>query len=277
MKKYFIFIFVALSIISPFPIFASDAENSGFIPGQIWYSKDVLVEGDTVNIHTAVWNGGKSSISVKVEFYDKNVILGSRDITLTPSELKDVFVPWKVTVGDHVISAKIISSQQTVSGVKEKIILSRNSTSNDKQFVPVVIKNEKGEPIKETNKIQTQLENTGAKITEILPESVNDSISNSFTVVEGFREKSSVDLAQIRDDTKKELEIIKNTEEKPILDKMTEKTNIVDATKEPVTYIKLFLFTILTLIFTNKILFYGLLILIIFLVLRFIYRRIRNR
>lgn len=276
MKKYYLFILIIVSTFVSLPADVQAVTNSGFIPGQIWYSKEVLVEGETVNIHTAVWNGEKTQISAKVEFYDKNVILGSREVVLASLELKDVFIPWKVTVGDHVISAKIVSSQQVVSGVKEKIVLGRNATYTDKQSVSVVVKNENGEPVLEKNIIQTKLENTGEKINELLPEEVSDSISDGFEKVEIFRTEYSVELAKIKDDTKKDIEILKN-EEKPLLDKVAEKTDIQEATKEPIAYIKLFLFTVLTFIFINKVLFYGLIVFIAFLILRKIYRAIRNR
>ena len=266
MKKYFIFLIIIVSIILAFPVHAEVITNSGFIPGQIWYSNEPLIEGETVNIHTAVWNGEKESLSVKVEFYDKNVILGSRDVILSPSELKDVDISWKITAGDHVISAKITSSIITISGQNEKVVLSRIITSNDKQFVPV----------SNADLLKTQIDKTSAEINNILPENVSDSISNSFVALEDFRNEKYTKIVEVKDETKKEIEEMKN-EDKSIIDKVTEKTNIQDATKEPITYIKLFLFSTLAFIFSNKIVFYGIIILIAFLILRKIYRAIRNR
>jgi len=60
MKKYFISLFVFLSVVFVMPVYAEVSAGSGFIPGQIWYSEESLIEGNTVNIHTAVWNGEKS-------------------------------------------------------------------------------------------------------------------------------------------------------------------------------------------------------------------------
>ena len=276
MKKYYFSTLIILFTFLVLPICVFAVTNSGFIPGQIWYSKDVLIQGDTVNIHTAVWNGEKESISAKVEFYDKNVILGSRDITLATLELKDVYIPWKVTAGDHIISAKIISSQQTVSGKKEQVTLGRNATSNDKQFVSVVSKNSKGEPVSGTDAIKNQIEDTSQKIGELIPESVSNTVSNGFTSVENFREETLVQINKTKDETQKELDQMKGVE-LTVSKSGIKKTSVEDATKKPITYIKIYLFAILSFIFANKIIFYGVLIFIIFLFLRFIYRRIRNR
>jgi len=278
MKKYFLFLFIILSAFLTLPVYAGVLVNSGFIPGQIWYSKDVLIEGDTVDIYTAIWNGDKEPLSAKVEFYDKNIILGSRDVTLSSLELKDVYIPWKITSGDHVISAKIISSSATISGKKEKVVLSRIITSNDKQFVPVVVKNDVGETVSVDSKLQNQINKTTAEINSILPEKVSAFISNSFTAVDNFRDKTFEQVSTVKDETQKEINLIKSEEkEKTLIQTLDVKSNIGDATHKPITYVKLFLFSVLTFIFGNKIVFYGFSILIVFYIIRSIYRKIRNK
>lgn len=277
MKKYFPFLLLLLSVIPVVPVLAEDVTNSGFIPGQIWYSKETLTEGETVNIHTAVWNGEKDySLSAKIEFYDKNVILGTRDVTISPLELEDVSVPWKITSGDHVISAKIISSKTVVSGKEEILSLRYSKTSNDKQSVPVVVKNEKGEVVTTTDSLNNFIDKAGTEIKEVVPANVSSSVSNGFTAVDDFREKTSVKVEGIKDDAKEELSQIKGQESEKV---STEKEvkNTDDVIKKPITYIKLFLFTALSFIFANKIVFYGILVLAIFWILRLIYRAIKNR
>jgi hypothetical protein len=277
MKRCCLFIPVALFVFFVLPSFVFAVTNSGFIPGQIWYSKDTLVEGDTVNIHTAVWNGDKNPLSAKVEFYDKNVILGSRDVTLVSLELKDVFIPWKITSGDHTISAKIISSLSTISGKKETVSLIRNATSVDKQFISVVVKNENGVPVSNTDVLDNEINKTSSEISSFIPEQISVPISNSFAFVDSFRDKTSTQLNIAKDETQKEIDTLNNNGEKIIIKNSIQKSSIEEATKKPITYIKLFLFTTLSFIFNNKIVFYGILILVTFFILRFIYRRISNR
>jgi len=277
MKKYYLlFIFFTFFAL---PFYAMAITSSGFIPGQIWYSKGTLTEGDTVNIHTAVWNGEKETLSLKVEFYDKNVILGVRDVFISPSELKDIYVPWKITAGDHVISAGIISSLATVSGKKENISLDRNITLNDKQFISVVAKDDQGVPISTSplsDALKNQLNNTAIEINGIIPEKVTTTISDGFTSFDNFRDKTSVQMVTMKNAEKNELDKIKIEEQKTIKNP-PQKVDIEKATEKPIAYITLFLLTIFAFIFTNKIAFYGICIFIVFLVLRFIYRRLRNR
>jgi len=275
MKKYFVCLVIILSTLFATPIFADTTVNSGFIPGQIWYSKDPLIEGDTVNIHTAAWNGETNSVNVKVEFYDKNVILGSRDVIIAPTELQDVSIPWKITAGDHEISAKIISSTVAVSGKTEKVTLKRTSTASDKQFVAVLVKNKDGDPISEADVLKNQLDQASSTISNVVPEDVSTSLSSGFSTIDNLRNDTltQVDAAKVA--TQKEIGQVLGAETKNInADKVS---NVQDATKKPIAYIKLFLLSVASFILGNKIIFYGILIVLAFLIIRGIYHKIRNR
>src|ERR1035437_1365673 len=276
MKKYFIF-FIFLYLIFTPTVFALES-TTGFIPGQIWYSKEPLVEGDMVDIHTAVWNGEKDPVSAKIEFYDKNVILGSRDIILSSLELKDVYIPWKITSGDHVISAKIISSLVTVLGKKENVVLSRITTSDNKQFVPVIVKNNIGEPVSEADMLKNQINQTTSEINNIVPEKISAPILNVLSTVDNLRDKTLTQVNAVVDETKKEISQVLGAStivsKNPNNDKVG---NIQDVVKKPIAYIKLFLFSTLSFIFGNKIVFYGILAVIIFYLIRFIFRKVRNK
>ena len=277
MKIFLSYLFIILSFFVVIPVYAETTTNSGFIPGQIWYSKTSLVEGDTVNIHTAIWNGEKDSFSFKVEFYDKNVILGSREIVLDSLELKDVYVPWKITSGDHIISAKIVSSAISVSGKNENVLIDRNITLDDRQFISVVVKNYLGEPVSQSDALKNQIEKTGAAINNILPEKVSTSVSDSFSTVDNLRDKTFTQIDVAKKETQKELNAMNNVVKKSPSSSVDKSNNILDAIKKPITYVKLFLLSLLSFIFGYKIIFYGLLLLILFFILRLIYRKIRNR
>jgi hypothetical protein len=276
MKKYFFSLIIILSFLFSLPVSAEIISNSGFIPGQMWYSENELVEGETINIYTALWNGTKNPISVKVEFYDKNVILGTREVTVASLQLKDVYIPWKITSGDHTISAKIISSSSIISGKKETVVLDRNETSNDKKFVSVLIKNASDEPVSSADALKSQVDKATSEINNIIPENVSDSVSNSFSVVDEFRNKNYIKAEEVKQETKKEIETFKN-KEKTEKQALYPKVGVEEATQKPIAYIKLFLFSILTFILGNKIVFYGIIAFVAFLVLRFIYRKIRRR
>lgn len=274
MKKYFIFLFIIFSTALALPVYAEVLSNSGFIPGQIWYSEDKLIEGDTVNIHTAVWNGESKSLSVKVEFYDKNVVLGNREVVVNSLELKDVYISWKVTSGDHVISAKIVSSVATISNKKEKVVLNRNVTSNDKQFVSVVVKNNSGETVTGGDMLQNQIGKASSEIVSIVPEQVSAPVSSMLGAVDTFRVDTLSKVEVAKDDTKKKIDSFDKDTKVTVSQGKVEITN---ASEKPIAYVKLFLFSALAFILGNKIVFYGIIAVVVFYILRFVYRKIRNK
>lgn len=269
MKKY-IFILI-LSFVVFVPTAFAEIVN-GFILDQIWYSNNSPKEGDIVNIYTAVWNGNKNPLSAKVEFYDKNVILGTRDIVIPSEKLSEVSVSWKVTGGDHSISAKIISSTlNTNSGKKETVVLEDNTTTIDKKFVPIVVKEEEGKSSTSNDVIKGELDKVTEKIDSVLPESVSNKVSSGVNSIETFRDKTLQKIIENKDETAQKI-----SEYKSFVEGTTDE-NLQSVTEKPIAQVKLFFLKVLNIIFSNKIVFYSLIVFIVFYILRGIYRKIRNR
>ena len=269
MRKYFIILLLSFIIFVP-SVFS--AASNGFILDQIWYSNNSPKEGDTVNIYTAIWNGNTSPLSVKVEFYDKNVILGTRDVTVPSQKLVDVSVSWKVTGGDHSISAKIVSSTlNTNNNKKEVVILEENTTSTNKKFIPIVVKEEAGKSSTNNDVVKDELGKVTEKIDNVLPESVSTKVSSGVNSIEVFRDKTLDKIVKSKNETEKIISEYKSFVEG------TSDQNLQSVTEKPIAQVKLFFLKVLNIIFNNKIIFYGLLIFIIFYIIRGIYRKIRNR
>lgn len=276
MKRYF-YVFVLLCTFFSPMVFADTISTAGFIPGQIWYSKSSLIEGDTVRIYTAVWNGEDRSLMTHIDFYDKNVILGSRDIIIPSRELKEVYITWKITAGDHSISAKITSSNLINSNEKkESILLKNNSTKEDNQFVPVVVSTIDGNPATSSQVFKSQIDKVNSGISDVIPSSVRTPISNGINSVDNFRKNTSVEINETKAKTQKEIDSFNNPDNEKGKS-INKNIDTGDAIKKPIAYVKLFFLSILGFIFNNKIVFYGLIIILFFIIIRSIYSKIRNR
>ncbi len=303
MKKYFLIFVIFLSFFVS-QVYAEVSASTGFLSNQIWYSQDSIIEGKTIKIYTAVWNGDNSSLYAKIEFYDKNVILGTRKVVILPKQLLEISVPWQVTSGDHIISAKIISSSlNTTSGKKEIIVLKRNTTISDRQFVPAVVKTKDGKLLTNNELVSNELNKIGEKINKVVPISVKKPVLEGLTSIDNFRNQT---LNKIINNKKKaQAQVLsfnvpstvntsssfdsppsseKNLLGEEIINKtFFDKIQIVkksksleNATGKPIAEIKLFFLKILEYIFSHKFVFYGLIILTSFYLLRIIYRKIRN-
>jgi hypothetical protein len=287
MKKYFAF-FILFYIACTPSVYAAGIKTTGFIPGQIWYSKDNITEGDSIKIYTAIWNNNTSTLSAKVEFYDQNVILGARDVTIPPQQLMDVSVSWKVTAGDHSISAKIISPSITTGGKKEIVTVDNILTSVDRKFIPVVLNTIEGQPATSTDILKSQLDKATASIDGIIPSSLSEPISKNINSIDSFRTDTLTNISNIKEETEKKIANLNNsvseTKNTNVGGKVLATKSIVvpskgidNATEKPIAYIKLFLFSTLAFIFGSKIVFYSIIILVSFFVIRGIYLKIKNR
>ena len=263
MKKLLLIFIFLFSVCIP-TTFASSV--AGIIPGQIWYSEDSFSEGDTIKIYTAIWNNNKESITVKVEFYDKNVVLGTREIVILPDQVKDASVSWKVTSGDHTISAKIISSIITGKASKGQITLDRTSTIEDKKYIPAVVTKIDGTPATSADVVKSQFDKANLKIGEVIPDSVSKPVSGAVSALDTFRDETSVKIDEGKDKTKKQITELEG-----------KSSTGSDGTEKPIAYLKLFFLSIVSFIFGYKIVFYGLIILLIFWILRSVYLKLRYR
>lgn len=290
MRKYFLLFILICFVFTPAQ-YLFGANTTGFIPGQIWYSKDSFVESETVKIYTAIWNNSASALSAKVEFYDKNVILGSRDVLIGASSLKEVSISWKVTSGDHLISAKIISPSISNGGKKESVTLSNSVTEVDKRFIPIVINTVEGKPATSSDIVKSQVEKVTSSVTDAIPDSISEPTMESMGALDDFRANTLKTISSAKIETQQELkELNKNTDSNSknintnsSIEKSTKtptvkpKTDVVDATEKPIAYLKLFFLSILSFIFGSKIIFYFVVFLVVFFVIRFVYNKIRNR
>jgi hypothetical protein len=113
--------FILLSIlIVPSFVFA-ETLNAGFVQGNIWYSKDIFFVGETVRIYSGIFNGGSSDVLGTATFYDNNNLIGSTEFSVAGGgRLREVWVDWKVTEGEHAISAKILSAKVSKVGTQPK-------------------------------------------------------------------------------------------------------------------------------------------------------------
>lgn len=271
MKKYIQFSFIIFLAFCFSSVNAEEVNKTGFIPGQIWYSKENPTEGDTIKIYTVIWNSNNSPLSTKVEFYDKNVILGSRDLVVQPEQVKEVYVNWKVTSGDHVISAQITSSTLSSNGKKENVVISNSSTSLDRKFIPAVVKNASGDTVTSSDMVKNEFTEATSKINNVIPEPVSSRLNQ----LESVRNDTYSLVVQGTNNAKKEIKLLSDLEISK--DQNDKAPQSIDPVHKPITYIKLYLLTFIGFILGNKILFYGVILLIIFYILRSIYFKIRNR
>ncbi len=259
--------------------YAVTEKNAGFIDDPIWYRPVPTTEGEKTEIHTALWNGTDTTVAFHVEFLDRDTLLASRDVSVGAHALFDLSVPWTVTAGDHVISAKITKSSTTISGKATAVTI--DSTTVTPQAISI------GKKITTTKGETTPEGAINQKMQEVLPEVVATPLSNTITSLDTFRTDTLDTITTFSTNAKAHLKEIELKEVKiKEIPKATTSAKgatttaapkeTLSATDKPITYVEIFLLSIASFIFTQKVLFYGIVLLLVFVIIRFIYRKVRK-
>jgi hypothetical protein len=273
MKKFSALIFFAFLLLPQ--AFISAQTNAGFVPANIWYSKDPFEEGDKIQIYTLVFNPDIRELSGNVSFFDKNTLLGKKSITVPPKGVKDISINWTVTAGDHTIFAKLENARFLVStGKYEDVYLAENQTDSSERTVSkkVVPKKTIEESAPSDGAITEKIDQTLGSIEQTIaastPKVLSVPILGTANALESARESMSSGIESKKEAVKGNIETLKKQESS----KETKEGSKPSAVIKPLKYAELFLFTLLAFIFGHKIIFYGVLLVIFFYLLRYIYR-----
>jgi hypothetical protein len=269
-KKVGIILFLIFSVFSIY-LPNIQASNTGFVSGNIWYSKDPLEEGDKVKIYTFVFNPDNRTLSGTVIFFDKTTLLGKKAFTVQSKRAEDVSIDWTVNAGDHTIFAKIENAKFLLSdGTYEEVYIAENET--EKNAVTVT---KKIIPKTEDKEANNSISNTIGDITKVLedktPEFITKPMVLGASTVEEIRQNIINTAEDKKEEVEKEIKVLENT--KTTLDPKVAKSTLL----KPFKYVELFLLTISVFILNNKIIFYGLIAIFIFVIIRLIWNRFFSR
>ena len=266
--KIFLFIFVFIYLFSFFNAFAQTNTRAGFLPSNIWYSKDPFEEGDTIKIYTLVFNSDKKELSGSVLFFDNETLLGKKTFNASASSVAQVSINWQVTAGDHLIFAKIENSRFLISAGKyQDVYLPENESEKSKRTVNKKIVPEtpttKSTDEKANTTDNSTISNIGNVIKEKTPAFIATPVVAVATGLDAYRASTDTKIVTKASDVKKEIAVLGTDSSKSTKNKI----------EKPFKYIQLFFLTLFAYIFSHKILFYFALALVIFFTIRFIWRR----
>lgn len=271
------------------------AEQLGFPEKSIWYSDDSFTAGETVTIYTLVVNSESSPVSGTVRFYDRDVVLGESKITIDKNDAKVVPLNWKVTEGEHQFSAQFSQVTLTESnGSKVSIVPTSSQTSKD----TVYVKKNTEKPQEDTSALAAQaslnkdvITTEVSKATDFIkdktPDSIEAKVSGATLNIENLRETWEDQFNEKKQSEKDSLKALNayyddrlKAKEEADPDNFVKQT-YVDSSgenilKKPLHYVLIFLYSLVLFVVGNALIFYGLALLIVFWILRAIWRKIRN-
>lgn len=263
-KKLGLVLFFLLFLL-PINNLKAQTSNVGFVPSNIWYSKDPFEEGDKIKIYTLVFNPDTRELSGTVIFFDGKVLLGTKKFTTPAKSAEDISIDWTVTAGSHDIFAKMENAKFLISkGNYEEIYVAENQTEQSKRNVVKKITTKEVEQTTDLSKNTDPLTQIDNFINEKTPPAVGKTIDTTANFLEKTRTNVKENVVNKENETKEEIKTLNENKQPETSSKVI----------KPLKYVKLFLLTLASFIFSNKIVFYGLLLLILFFILRFLWRLI---
>ena len=292
-KNILIVLFVALC---SFPSFAY-AVQTGFAEKSLWYSSEEFVVDETVTIHTLVVNSEDTTLSGVVRLFDRDVLLGEKNISVEKNDAKVMSFSWKVTSGEHQFSAHFDgASLRGANGASTQITPTLSETKKDIVYVKKTPTKDTSSQDANTLSAQATLDKDSivgevSKAADFLkektPDGVEVKISETTVKIEDFRETWEEYFEEKKENEQVSLEILNKYYEDRLKAKEEAdpdnyvKQSYVDSSgenilKKPFHYIAIFFYSLLVFILANALLFYGISALLVFLIIRTIWRSVRK-
>ncbi len=246
-------------------------QNTGFIPSNIWYSKTPFYAGETIKIHTVIYNGSSYNLSGKVEFLDNDTLIGRSDFSLLAAgQVRDVSVPWKPLEGKHITTARIVNASISLKeGPQTAITLANDQTTKNEISVDVDPATKAAQAQAEAVKASAVEQQASSAVTSaleavtnVIPEPIKEGTAASVGVVENLRTTLETQLNDVKEKKGEEIDAIKarenlaqNTQQKD-----NKNTKVASAatsvTEKPFAYIIYGILALLQYFFSWRILFY---------------------
>lgn len=298
LKKTGIVLFLILSLIATNKALAQTTK-AGFISGNIWYSQDSFQEGDNIKIYTAVFNPDTRQLSGTVVFFDNNIYFNKKDFTVGANGVKEVFIDWTVTAGDHTIFGKIENAKFLISpGKYEEVYLAQNETIKSSRTIDkkIVVSPPTPTTTDSTNNTtgsvsgnlninslinsasnvgQDSVKSIGKIIENSTPNFISEPVVATVGAIETFRQDMAITSKNKKTEVQKEIDKLNsgNTTDS----KKNTGVIVTNDFMKPLKFTELFALALFSNIFDNKFIFYTLLSLFAFLLLYYTVRQIKTK
>lgn len=324
-------IFVLLFILCGASVaYASDLplKNAGFVPANIWYSKDPFFAGEKIRIYTIIFNGSSYDLEGVVEFLDNGAVIGKTSFSISSGgRVRDVWVDWTAKEGSHAITARIVNASISASGVaKKSIVLDNAVTGKSERVIDLdtdgdgvgnasdldddgdgvsdvdelqnatdpLKKDTDGDGISDAKEIElaaakkaeiekllaTSTKPTGSilgtlqNVEERIPAPVKEGAAASVNAIERFRLSEGYQARLAKEDQAREIKEMGFQKSDSASGEEKVLGVSVSSAEKPFAYVKLWVLTVVQYFFEWQIIFYGVILYIMYRLVRWLSRRV---
>ena len=252
----------------------------------MWLTPGTPAAGQSVKLVALFHNGETQSLAGTVMFYDGNTFLGQKKVTITPDGVGLANVMFTITAGTHQFSAAMSSvteiapdgstipyttplqtaylSKVVVSAAPVASVgLSSASSGTASAFGSSIASG--------PNALLTAVSGYETSALSVVPVTLQDTVASAVAGVDSWRATAAATFTAQKAQAQAETKPLGVNAATGTLSKNPLPSSQVDG---PIAYIKLALFTILSFIFSVSVIFYLLGIILAYIVIRFIVRKV---
>ena len=265
--------------------------NAGFVPSNIWYSKEPFYAGEKIRVYTIIFNGSAYDLSGKVEFFDNGTSMGKTNFSLAKGgRVQDLWIDWSAKEGSHVIAARLVNVVADGSNGKQAVVLPNSETGKSERVIEVdpavkaaQAKAEADNATKTSSETLSKVGGVLQSVADAIPAPVKSEVSSSVGTLEAVRAEEA-NLFRIKKENKaKEIDTFLKTGEQKAQTPSSSKTvagatdEMLNITEKPFAYFMFALFGALQYLFEWQVLFYGVIVYTFYRIIKWIVRKIRSR
>ena len=291
MRKKFFLLHLFFTIFAVLIIFSGTIQahaSTGFLGGPMWISPEVPTDGQLVNLSALFHNAEPDTLDGEVMFYDGNILLGRKSIEIDSGGVATATVSFRIGAGDHSFSASVGNLTEIISaGETEPFALSPQTVQLPKIFVSPKAGDLNASVVDDTNSEGSILNSVPAnspmapvvnQVNQLQTEAISNiplSVKNPITDLDNWRATNAQNLNQ---QTKSASAVVATQNllaaaQQKKYGKVSPTTNFID---RPFAYVKLFFLELLTFLYSHAIVFYLIAAFVIYVIGRFIFRKISN-
>ena len=278
--QYFSGIILGLFVLIP-----SVLASTGFVTAPLSLNPESPKEGDKAVLSAVFRNDEQSTLTGTIIFYDGAVLLAKKPITILSNEVGTASVTFTISAGSHDFSATMSSADKLLTSGKLGVVsLPVSTVTMPSQFVPKIVNLSAAAggqtDLSSAQPILNQIDKAETGVLSAVPGPIKDVISSGVKNIEAWRQAAGNNFSAGIDDANKIISPAVKSKKSATSSSTTNSAVSADSSGSsldgPLAYVKLFTYTILAFIFSSAVVFYLVGIFLIYIIIRFIFRRIRR-
>ena len=256
---------------------------TGFVNSPLLLSPEAPKDGDTVTLSVLFHNAEAATISGTVLFYDNDTLLDRKDLSIDPGDVGIASTTFKISSGIHKFSATMSNIDKPGdSGKLEVVVIPEATVTLPPQLITrnLALDAQAAGDASDSSEsvILDKVDAAQTAVLGALPASVKTTVGGATSSIDSWRASTAADLSASQAQVQAAVDAGKKIDAANAARKPGSKAIVKPATADngPFNTIKLMALGLFAMFFNIPFVFYLGSILLLYLIVRFIWRRIRK-